>query len=151
YIPEVVSASFSVINSTLKVVNDGNVPYKKSVEVTIGDSVKIVDVNLPVGGVSRFSLYAPDGVYDIKVRDGSVSAFDIPGVSLTGNSVQIFDYDSDPGILTRYPVVWFFIIGVLGLFIFGVSRSMGMKKLLVRMPKPKIPGRRSKEFLDDST
>lgn len=145
YIPEVQKAEFSIFNSTLNAVNIGNVPYKKSVEVSIGNTSKVVDVNMPVGGSSKFSLHAPEGTYDIKVSGGNED-FTASGVLLTGRSIAVSDYDDSPGIIGGYPLVWLFLIGILGMFIFGLSRSMGMKKFFARMPR----FRSKKELHNDS-
>lgn len=133
YIPQVERVSFEIINSTLIITNTGNVPYRKNVEVGIGGNKEIVDIKLDVGQSSSYNLQAPSGDYDISATDG-VASFSAGGVALTGNAIRIVDIANDSSLLTRYSLVWLFILGVLGLFIYGVSKGLGKQKFFSYMP-----------------
>ncbi|MEK6918530.1 MAG: hypothetical protein AABW73_00675 [Nanoarchaeota archaeon] len=133
YVPEVEKVTFEIVNTTLKIANTGNVPYKKSVEVGIGPNKEIIDLELGVGESAIYSLQAPDGSYDVSATDG-VGKFSASGISLTGNAVRLIDVADSTSIITRYSLVWLFILGVLGLFIFGVSKGLGKQKFIHYMP-----------------
>lgn len=132
YVPEVEKSRFEVLNSTIIVENVGNVPYEKGIEVEFGGETEVLDVELDVGEVARFGLNAPEGEYDIRITDGidKLSASKIP---LTGNAIKIIDSDNVSGsLLNRYPLVWVFIIGVLGLFIYGLTKAFGKEKFQLK-------------------
>jgi len=134
YVPEVEKVNFEVMNTSLKITNVGNVHYRKNVEIGIGPDKEVVELSLGIDQSANFNLQAPQGSYDIGVTDG-IESFAATGVALTGNSVKVVDLDRDVSLTSQYSLVWFFIIGVLGLFIFGVSRGLGKEKFMAHMPK----------------
>jgi hypothetical protein len=135
YIPEVERVSFEMTNTTLKITNTGNVPYRKNVEIGIGENKEVIELELAVDESISYNLQAPAGDYNIEVTDG-VESFAASGISLTGNAVRVVDLADDSSLLTRYSLVWLFVLGVLGLFIFGVSKGLGKQKFFSYMPNP---------------
>ena len=65
------------MNDTLLVTNVGNVPYRKAIQIVIGNEIEIKELNLEVGQSKQFRLLAPDGDYKISVTDGSWNTFPI--------------------------------------------------------------------------
>ncbi len=51
------------------VTNVGNVPYRKSIQISIGNNQETIFVPLEFGQKKELKLTAPDGSYDIKVND----------------------------------------------------------------------------------
>ncbi len=133
YIPEVEKVSFEIMNTTLKITNTGNVPYRKNIEVGIGEDKEVLEIKLAVGESATFNLQAPDGSYDIIATDG-VETFSASSVPLTGSAVKVVDLSEGTSIVSRYSLVWLFILGVLGLFIFGLSKGLGKQKFMAHMP-----------------
>ena len=127
YVDENEEAQFELLNDTLIITNIGNVAYKKPVQIIIGGVVEIKELNLEVGKQVKYRLAAPEGTYDIKVSDGS-NVFTETKVTLTGNSIRVLDAGGRIGIWSRYFLVWFFLVGVLGLFIFVGYKRVRKKK-----------------------
>ncbi len=143
YIPEVKKASFEIINTTLKVTNVGNVPYNKNIEIGIGKNKEVIELKLGISQSVNYNLQAPKGNYDIAVTDG-VQSFSANSIPLTGDAVKVVDLADSSSIISRYSFVWLFIIGVLGLFIFGVSKGLGKEKFMGYMPNLSSLFRREK-------
>jgi hypothetical protein len=141
---------FAVENGTLFVKNIGNVPYTDFIEIkfyknsgeaeileeeetendeTENESlhVEIISVDLGVGKAMEFSLSAPDGEYSLNIKDNSkeikTNAF------LTGKAISVRNPNSKLNFFNRSFIVWFFIIGVLGLLVFLSSRSVVRQKI----------------------
>ena len=115
YIEEKEEVEMRLDNDTLIISNTGNVAYKKSVEVSVGDEKKIVEVDLGVGETANYKLAAPEGVYDIKVNDGA-KILEFNGVSLTGNAVGVAKVVENWG--EKYFLVWIFLVFILGMFVY---------------------------------
>ncbi|MCX6749077.1 MAG: hypothetical protein NT076_05750 [Candidatus Pacearchaeota archaeon] len=113
-------ASFEIVDGTLIVKNIGNTVYKKSIEISIGDFKETKNVEIGVGEQMEFKLKAPDGNYDIKVSDGSDEFSG--NVALTGRSIGVEQVSSN--LIFRYPIVWVFLILVLGMLIVLYSRKV---------------------------
>lgn len=89
YVNELERVTFTLENNdTLVVTNAGNVPYHKSVEISIGNYSSIKELELEVGASKRFKLKAPTSAYDVRVQDGNTS-FLATGVLLTGRAIDI--------------------------------------------------------------
>ncbi len=115
FVEEDEKASFEIINDTLIIINIGNVIYRKAVQIAIGSDVEIKEMDLDIGESKRFRLLAPDGDYQISVTDGA-ETFSQSGVSLTGNAIGVQDIRKQLSIWSKYPIVWIFLILVMGLF-----------------------------------
>ena len=120
YVEKVEKIDVSMVNNTLRIKNSGNVEYKKSIEVKFFSDnqnvTKLLDLSIPLGKESTFSLNAPDGDYNITIKAGdSEESF---YASLSGNAIAI----NNTGIasMTKQIIVLAFIFLVI-LFAF-VSR-----------------------------
>ena len=119
-----------LINRTLIVKNTGNVPYKKTLLIKIGDKSMNIDINLDVNENEKYILSAPDGEYKIEVI-GSEGESKMTGMSvLTGDAIDIKKASGSVVTLVRYPFVWFFIIGILGFVVFMVLKK-GYKRSFI--------------------
>ncbi len=131
-----------LINKTIILTNIGNVMYcDKTVLVKIGNESGNINPCLDVDGVQKYVLTAPDGEYYVEViKDGESVLSE--NVMLTGKAV---DVKEAKGVLSfvRHPIVWIFLILILGLIAFmvfkkGYKRSFigGFKKKRAKPPKP---------------
>jgi len=113
------SVDIQIINKTILVTNNGNVPYNKTLLVKIGDTPLNVGVSLNVGESKKYALSAPDGEYTVRIVSGADN--EVTGtMSLTGNAIGIREATwSSFGII----IGWTFLIAILaaGAF-FGFKR-----------------------------
>ena len=114
-----------IINKTIILTNIGNIPYNKLLLITIGNELMNIDVNLKVDEVKKYTLFAPDGEYLVEITADGENKI-TKNIALTGNAINIKEA-SDILILARYPLVWFFIIFILGFIAFMIFRK-GYKK-----------------------
>lgn len=119
---ELEKAEISLENNTLIVTNIGNVIYRKSLEIDIGGETEIFNVEVPIRTTKKFKLYAPEGIYDLKISDG-VNEIEESDVLLTGRAIKIVDA-SESIPFARSVVIWLFIFVVLGLFIYNKYSSI---------------------------
>ncbi|HLC54191.1 MAG TPA: hypothetical protein VJK07_01035 [Candidatus Nanoarchaeia archaeon] len=112
YVDEYERASFDLVNATLAITNIGNVPYKKTIEIVIGEHRELRDVELAVNGLKKYTLRAPDSTYSIKVYDG-VEDFFAENVPLTGRTVDIGEVRFMTGTLKS--VWWIALLVIAGL------------------------------------
>ena len=132
YVGENQEADFEIINTTILITNVGNVPYRKALQIAIGDKVEIKQMDLDLGESAKYRLLAPDGLYSISITDGS-KTITRGDVSLTGNVVGVEDARNQTGI-TKYPIVWLFLVSVLGLFIFMTIERIRKQNLSFYAP-----------------
>ena len=126
-VEEVELARFEIDNQTLVIKNIGNIIYQRAVQISIGDSVKILDLKLKVGEEKKFSLLAPPGEYNIKISDGTNTLVQ-ERVPLTGSVISVEDVKGKLGLWTRYPIVWLFLIAVMGVFILMMFQRISKKR-----------------------
>ncbi len=131
-----------IINKTITITNIGNVPYNKTVLVKIGNESLNIDVFLKVDDDQKYTLSAPDGKYDVEVIAEEGSALE--NVALTGKSIDIKKASNRVVSLVKYPLVWIFIIAVMGFVIFLVFKK-GYKKSFIGHMGSKIPKRKNGE------
>ncbi len=117
YVFEHEQAVFNLVNKTFSVTNTGNVRYKKTLEVTIGDYRELLEVDLPVGQVKKFKLTAPDSVYNVRISDG-VNLLDMSGVALTGKAIGIGELKGSP--LSKMGVGLFLLVIVSLVFLTNI-------------------------------
>ena len=131
-----------IMNKTIEITNIGNVIYNKTVLVKIGYKSLNIDVLLEVDKSQKYILSAPDGNYDVEViaDEESISK----EVMLTGKSVDIRKASSRVGSLVRFPIVWIFIIAILGFIAFIVFKR-GYKKSFIGYIGSKIPKKNNRE------
>jgi len=123
YIEELKKASFNIGNDTLTIENIGNVPYKNTIQIAIGEIVETENVELGLGESKSFKLNAPDGNYKISVNDG-IENLNLDGVALTGDIIGVSEINNGVSVFTKYPIVWLFLIVVLGMFLFVLGRRV---------------------------
>lgn len=142
---------FDVINNTLLITNIGNVPYSDFIEVRFNKEIsvtelendfeeteelneslvevptEIIHVVLDIGKSMEFKLSAPDGEYELNIRDASkeisTNAF------LTGKSISVGNPEGKMSFFNKSFILWFFVIGVLGLLVFVSSRKVINQKV----------------------
>lgn len=110
-----------LINKTLLVKNIGNIPYNKSIPIKIGDNTINIETSLGVGQEQKYILSAPDGEYEVEF------AGQTQNVMLTGASIGIKEVG---GSFIQYPLVWMFIIGILG-FVSYIFFKKGYNKTFI--------------------
>ncbi|MFA5174363.1 MAG: hypothetical protein WC438_04240 [Candidatus Pacearchaeota archaeon] len=125
FVNEKTMLSFEIVNDTLIVTNIGNIPYKKDFEIELNGKPFVRSLNLDLGEIQKFKLTG-DGLYDVIVSDGENEIMQ-NGVALTGNSVNVKAI-GDGSVIFSSPVVWIFLIIVLGAGILFLFRNMLKKK-----------------------
>jgi hypothetical protein len=125
-IKEKESVDIDIINETLTVENRGNIPYNNTVQIKIGEEILDLPLFLKVDETKKYKLSAPDGRYDVEIIsiDGEQSFK--KNTLLTGKSISI----KETGRLMESminPLVWMFIIVLLGLIVFLIFKK-GYKK-----------------------
>lgn len=131
YVEEIEQIQTSLFNDTLVVTNTGNVRYEGPIEISIGSTTEIKQLNLKVGETKKFRLYAPDGTYLISVNDGSEDV-SFGSVSLTGNAIRIEDLGG--GILKGFSQPAFWLLGILLLILIIVYVQIKISKARKKHP-----------------
>ena len=108
-------------NKTIILTNIGNVIYNQLLMVKIGNESLTINANLKVDEVKRYTLSAPDGEYLVEITADGESKISI-NLPLTGNAINIKEA-SNILLLVRYPIVWFFIISILGFVAFMMFKK----------------------------
>ncbi len=152
YLEEVEEIQTSLINNTLIVTNIGNVKYVGPLEIAIGSSVEVKQINLELGETKRFNLHAPDGTYLIRTNDGG-NASVLGNIALTGNAIGVSDTEKNLVDILTDPGVWFMIIisivGIVGLFNWRKILKFGKEIKIVKKKKiKKTEPKNSSEVLD---
>ncbi len=90
---------------TLVIKNIGNVGYSEEVEIIIGDTSSIKDLELGIGEEISYRLIAPEGAYSLKVVSGGETLFQEENVQLRekGLTGQIIGA-VDKGLENRNPL-----------------------------------------------
>jgi len=118
-----------IINKTLTIKNTGNIEYcNKTVLVKIGEQSLNINPCLDVDEEEKYTLSAPDGDYEIQIFAEEIEHTE--NVLLTGKSIDIKKASSGVVTLTRYPLVWIFVIAILGFVAFNIYRK-GFKRSFV--------------------
>ncbi len=126
YVNEKAIISFKILNQTLIVTNIGNIPYKKNIQINLGEESFIKKVNLDLGEDVEFRLEGYEGQYDVWVSDGE-NEISQSSVSLTGNAVNVKAIESGLVIL-KTPIIWIFFIIILGAGVLFTYRNVFKKK-----------------------
>lgn len=127
-----------LINKTVTVTNAGNVPYNKTVVIRIGNESFPIDVYLKVDESKRYVMTAPEGGYNIEVTTPEGDR--VTGMAvLTGKSLNVSEASGE-GIISfiRNPVVWIFIVLVLGMGAFMIFNKTRKKNFFGFMSKERI-------------
>ncbi len=107
---ELQKASFSFMDSILAVKNIGNTIYNKTIHVEIDDKTERLELHISPGEERRFSLNAPDGMYNVKVYDDTDSIEE--KLYLTGNKISV-DRLAGFSFITNSWFIWLLIIAIL--------------------------------------
>jgi len=129
-IAEKEDVKIELLNRTLILKNTGNVPYNETILIKIGDKSLNIDAFLKVDEEQKYLLTAPNGEYLIEVIiNGEKRLSD--RAFLTGKAIDVKETGGVIGAgLIRYPLVWIFIIGILGFIVFMIFRK-GYKRSFV--------------------
>lgn len=137
--------NLELTDSLLIIKNIGNLVYNKSIEVSIGEKIKTIELDLQPGEIRNFNLNAPTGEYAVKVQSEESSIE--KNVLLTGKAISIKD-SSQINVFSRYPFIWVFLIillvgtGIVFLKNGGKSHKIKERTLLKKLNKkeknPKI-------------
>lgn len=125
-IKEKAKVKVEIANKTVVVTNIGNVPYNDTVVMRVGNKSVPMDVSLGVDESKKYFMTAPDGSYNIEVttREGDrVTGMTI----LTGKQINVTEATGIAIDFLKNPIVWIFIVLVLGLFAFILLKKV-MKK-----------------------
>lgn len=110
---ELEKADFKLEDDRLIITNIGNVPYSKSVQISIGDHKETALVPLGVGESKTIKLTGENQVYDVRVNDGTQKEDIVfSGVSLTGNAIGL-ESSKGNNFLNEYPMVTMFLVALV--------------------------------------
>jgi hypothetical protein len=124
--------STTIINNTITIANTGNVVFNKTILVKVGNQSLNLDVYLPVDQSQKWVLTAPDGQYNVQViNNGAITG---AVVGLTGSSVDIQKAGTDFLSIVKLPIVWGFMILILGAFAFILFRRNYQKNFIGYAP-----------------
>jgi len=120
-------------NETLYLTNIGNVPYSQIVEIKIGNETVFKEVSVNTNETRVYDLSAPDGAYEVQIRDEDNTIFNQGGISITGKAISVEEARTRVNnFINQYPIVWIFIlIVVLG---FLIATFMKHRKTMFLMP-----------------
>ena len=127
-----------LVNNTIIISNKGNIFYNDSVLVKIGNETININTSLDVGEFQEYVLTAPEGKYKIEVvADGENKVTD--SIALTGNAIDVKKASSVAVKVLKHPIVWIFLIAVLG-FATYIFLKKGYKKTLFggKLSKKKV-------------
>ncbi len=125
---ELEKAEIKLEGQKLIVKNIGNIPYRKPIQISIGDHEETSIVPLGIGETKEIKLTAPDGEYDVSVSDGTKeNTLIFRGVSLTGNVIGL--ERPNESLIQKYPILTlFFIVIILAIVAISVLRIRNAKK-----------------------
>jgi len=136
-----------LINKTVLIKNVGNVPYNGTVSVKISNETIDVPTSLGLGENKKYHLSAPEGNYTVEiVADGEKRV--TKNIQLTGKAIDV--KDSLSGNLISNPIVWGFVIIVLGIVLYivfkkGYKRSFFGRKIKHKDKNKEKEKKKSKE------
>ena len=133
------SVSVEIINKTVTITNTGNIPYNNTVLIKIGNESLNILVYLEVDKDEKYILTAPDGEYIVEIITGTESI--TAEVSLTGKVIDAKKASNNVISLVRYPLVWIFLIFLLG-FVAFVMFKRSQQQTFFGYIGSKIPKRR---------
>lgn len=135
-IAEKESVNIEIIEGEVIITNTGNVPYNKTIVVKIGNESVGIDVYLDVDKSQKYRLTAPDGEYNIEIiTSGETTKAE--GLSLTGKAIDVKKAGANIGNIAKYPLVWIFVLIVLGFFTFIVFKKGYQKSFVGYISKRK--------------
>lgn len=136
-----------LINRTLIVTNVGNVPYNDTLSVKIGDKFVELPVSLGIDGVEKFVLTAPEGEYDVTVMSSKGEKKVSGSVMLTGDAIDIRKAAEGVVTIVRHPLVWIFVIAILGFVAFIFFKKGYQKSFIGYIRKIKPHKKESESYI----
>jgi len=123
---EKANINVEIMNKTVVITNVGNIFYNKTVLVKIGDESLNIDVNLKIDESKKYVLNAPDGEYHIKIitEEGNELS---EVTTLTGKAISIKESGKGISKFVKSPVIWIFIIIILGAIAFLFFKKVHKK------------------------
>ena len=127
YINEKKIVSLELINTTLIVTNIGNLKLEEyPIQIDLNGKPFVKKVTLDLGEKQEFKLTG-DGTYDLKISDGD-KEFSQGGVVLTGDAVGVENIKEAGSWALGSPIVWIFLIIILGGVLLFFFRNIFKKK-----------------------
>ena len=115
-------------NQTMILINSGNVNYKGIIQIRIGSENILKELSLKVAENKSFIISAPDGVYDVEIKDDN-NIFGRESVVLTGRIISVREAgERISSIFLHYPIVWLFIALAIVLFFWVYLKKREEKK-----------------------
>ena len=125
--------NYELIENFLYIENVGNVEFSGSVDLLIGGNEGSVNVHLNAGERKRYRLSAPDGEYEIFVRDEQER--NIGSTLLTGRAVEVREANSGRFSGNRLSLIlWILVIGVLIYILVKVYKNTGKIPFVGKTP-----------------
>lgn len=125
-----------LVNKTVTIKNIGNVPYcNKSALIKIGNQSVNIDICLEVDELQEYLLTAPEGEYHVEIiseGEDSISKT----LALTGKAVNVKEISGSKNFIKR-PLVWIFLIVVLGLVAYMFFKKSSRKSFFGYMSRNK--------------
>lgn len=117
-----------IVNNTLFLTNTGNVPYcNRTILIKIGAQALNLNPCIDVNKEQKYKLSAPNGEYEVSVISDEKEIKE--SVLLTGKTIEVSDA-ATALTLTRHPIIWFFVIAILGFVAFNIFKK-GFKKTFI--------------------
>jgi hypothetical protein len=133
-----------ILNDTVLITNKGNVFYNESVNLRIGENQTVdLNVSLNLDETKKYKLKAPDGTWEVEIRDSKGEVLLTAMATLEGKAVEINESGKTGFSKLIGTIVWIFIILILGFgaFVFfkkGYKRNFFEKlriKKKIREPR----------------
>ncbi len=129
------SINIEIVNRTLTITNIGNIIYDKNALVKIGNETINIELSLDIDESQKYIITAPDGKYNVKITTEDSSFLE--EVALTGKTIDVKKANRTVGSLIKYPLVWIFMILILGFVVFIIFRK-GYRKTFIGHISSKI-------------
>jgi len=124
---DIEKADIKLEKDYLIIENIGNVPYDRNILIYIGQDHQTARMYLEVGQIKKIRLTAPEGVYTIRVDDGTEeNKLTFDNVALTGNVVGL-ERVVEGNVFKRYPLISLFfgtiIITAIVIFVLKIRKK----------------------------
>lgn len=120
--------NMEIKNDSLIVTNIGNVPYDREIEISIGNKTIVKEISLELGETKKYAITAPEGEYSLIVKDEYGIIQEGKNVALTGGGIGVNEVGGGIGVLSKYPIVWAFILIIIALAILLLYRNNKQKR-----------------------
>lgn len=123
----------------LSIKNTGNVIYEELEKIKIGEKIIELEIFLKIGQEEKYVLTAPNGEYVVEAGGESQT------ISLTGKAIDIKKLKRP--LASAKPLLWIFLILILGFVVFTLFKK-GYKKTFLgrKIKKPKKHSKQTQEI-----